>query len=61
MGFVNTGYMGKAKMGKAFDLVNGFACKLRLEDEDADAFLFENLAYMTDEFEQESGVEIKGK
>ena len=43
------------------NLINGFACKLRLEDEDADAFLSENLADMTGEFEQESGVEVKGK
>ena len=61
MGFENTGYMGKAKMYKAFNLINGFACKLRLEDEDADAFLSENLADMTGEFEQESGIEVKGK
>ena len=61
MGFENTGYMGKENMYKAFNLINGFACKLRLEDEDADAFLSENLADMTGEFEQESGVEVKGK
>ena len=61
MGFENTGYISKKRMNRAFDLVHGFACKLRLEDEDAGAFLSENLADMIDEFEQESGVEIKGK
>lgn len=63
MGFVNTGYISKKKMGKAFDLVNGFACSLRVCDIDKEANLFleEQLADMTEEFEQESGVEIKGK
>jgi hypothetical protein len=63
MGFENTGYMGKAKMAKVFDLVNGFACCFRVCDIDKEANLFldKELADMTAEFEQESGVEIKGK
>ena len=63
MGFENTGYISKKKMGKAFGLVNGVAyCfRARKNDEDADVFLDKELADMTAEFEQESGVEIKGK
>lgn len=63
MGFDNTGYISKEKMDRAFDLVGGFACccRVRANDEVANLFLEETLADMTEEFEQESGVEIKGK
>ncbi len=63
MGFENTGYISKKRMDRAFGLVCGLACCIRDcdNDKDADIFLKEQLADMTEEFEQESGVEIKGK
>lgn len=63
MGFVNTGYMDKKDLGRALSAIHGFVCCCRLEknDEDADVFLEEELAAMTAKFEQESGIEIKGK
>lgn len=63
MGFENTGYMDKKDFHRAFAAIHGFACcfRARKNDEDADVFLDKELADMTAEFEQKSGVEIKGK
>lgn len=63
MGFVNTGYMAKKDLNRAFGAIHSVAYCFRSSknDEDADLFLEEQLANMTAEFEQESGVEIKGK
>ena len=63
MGFENTGYMDKKDFHRAFAAIHNVAyCfRSRKNDEDADVFLDKELANMTAEFEQESGVEIKGK
>ena len=63
MGFENRGYMAKKDLNRAFGAIHSVAyCfRSRKNDEDADVFLDKELADMTAEFEQESGVEIKGK
>ena len=63
MGFENTGYMDKKDLDWAFGAIHSVAyCfRSRKNDEDANLFLDKELANMTAEFEQESGVEIKGK
>jgi uncharacterized protein YegL len=63
MGFENTGYMDKKDLNRAFGAIHNVAYCFRSckNDEDANLFLDKELADMTAEFEQESGVEIKGK
>ena len=63
MGFENMGYMDKKDLDRAFGAIHSVAyCfRSRKNDEDANLFLDKELAKMTAKFEQESGVEIKGK
>ena len=63
MGFENTGYMDKKDLDRAFGAIHGFVycCRNSSKVEDVDVFLDKELADMTAKFEQESGVEIKGK